>query len=566
LNGYKGFLSYGDRLGKLSLYSAYSHLRNDSQAMTFLFSGAGSPQGSEIVGTGALTGTDEYGQPVRYYGNTGAEDSLTQQLKLKLGYDLTPSWFLLFNTGFEARQIDSTGTQNYLLGPDGNPIWEGRVVQGGTAFDIAARDFSVSDLERQSLLLGARLQGLLSDRWHVEAGVSHFDVLKDVTQASLRNPADPAFTPAGTLRGFDEAGWETLDVRLQNDGLAGNDRLSLTTGYRYEQYGLSVTNFNSADYAAGERTSLNNSSGGDSWVHAAFAQLTWRLSSNWELTAGGRLESWATDNGFFNDRGNLEQHVDRSENRFSPKLSLAYVPAERWLLRLSTAKAYRFPIVEELFQNERRTNGTSIANADLEPEDGLHYNLMVERLVTGGHVRLNLFTETVKDVIFNQASIVDNRRISTFLPIDEVVTDGAELVFNQRGLASGKLLLRFNAAYTDAEITRNRPNPDLEGKVFPRMPRWRSNLLLNYQLTDRWDLGGGVRYSSDSYGDLDNSDTADNVFGAHDAFTQLNLRSSFDVREDVRLSFGIDNLTDEIAYVHHPWPGRTFFLEIGVNL
>ena len=81
-----------------------------------------------------------------------------------------------------------------------------------------------------------------------------------------------------------------------------------------------------------------------------------------------------------------------------------------WRLRLSSAKAFRFPIVEELFQNERRTNGTSIANADLEPEDGMHYNLMIERAVPGGQVRLNLFTEAIDDVIFNQRSIVDNRR------------------------------------------------------------------------------------------------------------------------------------------------------------
>ena len=28
---------------------------------------------------------------------------------------------------------------------------------------------------------------------------------------------------------------------------------------------------------------------------------------------------------------------------------------------------------------------------------------------------------------------------------------------------------------------------------------------------------------------------------------------------------GLDNLTDEITYVHHPWPGRTAFVEFVLN-
>lgn len=565
LDGFKTFASYGESFGRLSVYAAASELQNDSQAQTFFFGAAEAPAGSGIPVSGGLAGTDEYGGPVRYFGNTGAEDTHTDQFKLKLGYDLNDSWFALVNGGFEARDIAGNVPENYLLGDDGEPVWNGTVVQGGTAFDVRGSNFGVSDLDRRTLLLGVRIHGLVNEHWHLEAGTSYYDVLEDESRASLLNPRDPAFTPEGTVRDFDDAGWETAEVKLQNDGFLGREGLSLVTGYRYEHYRLGVSNYASADYAAGERTVLDNASGGESLLQAAFAQTGWRLGEGWDLTVGARFEDWSTEAGFFQVGTVREEHGDRSEQRVSPKLSVGYAPNAQWRFRLSAAQAYRFPIVEELFQNERRTNGTSIANADLEPEDGLHYNLLAERSVPGGHVRLNLFTETVDDVIFNQAAIVDNRRISTFLPIDEVVTDGAELIYAQRALAGGRLSVRFNASYTDAEITRNRPNPDLEGKVFPRMPEWRSNLLLNYQLGDRWDLGGGVRYASDSFGDLDNGDTADEVFGAHDAYTQVNLRSTFHVKEGLRLSAGVDNLTDEIAYVHHPWPGRTFFLEFGVD-
>ena len=326
-----------------------------------------------------------------------------------------------------------------------------------------------------------------------------------------------------------------------------------------------MTSYNSDDFDSGVRTSLDNSSGGESRLHAAFAQLGWQLSDRWDVALGGRFESWESEDGFYDNRGTLERHVDRSESRFSPKLSVGYRPSDRWQIRWSSAQAYRFPIVEELFQNERRTNGTSIADANLEPEDGLHHNLIIERLIDRGNVRLNLFTETIDDVIFNQSSIVDNVRVSTFLPIDEVLTDGAELVFNRSGLSEGKLSVRFNVAYTDAEITENSANPALEGNVFPRMPKWRSHLLLSYALSERWSLGGGVRYASNNFGDLDNSDTAEGVFGAMDEYTQLSLKAGFQLNATTRFDLGIDNLTDEVAYVHHPWPGRTAYLEVVVD-
>jgi iron complex outermembrane receptor protein len=367
------------------------------------------------------------------------------------------------------------------------------------------------------------------------------------------------------VRDYDDAAWQSAEVKVQDDNFIGNGDLSFVTGYRWEAYELGVSNYDSVDWESGVRTSLNNASGGDSQLQALYAQVGWRMSDEWDLTLGGRYEDWESKNGFFDVGGVVDHHVDRQDDRFSPKFSLGYSPVPEWRFRFSAAKAYRFPIVEELFQNERRTNGTSIANANLEPEDGTHFNLMGEHIVGRGIVRVNLFTETVEDAIISQSSIVDNRFIFTFLPIDEVETTGVEVIFDQSRIAGTKLSTRVNLAYLDSEIVKNTPNPSLEGKVFPRMPEWRGNLLLNYALTEKWDVGGGIRYSSDSYGDLDNADTARYVFGAMDPYTQLNLKVGYQVNPTVRFNGTVDNLTDQLSFVHHPWPGRTFALEVVVD-
>lgn len=564
--GGRGFVSYGDRFGAFSIYGAYSRLENDSQPMDYRFDGIAAPAGDETAVSGGLLATDAYGNPVVQYGNSGRQSSTTDQVKTKLGYEWG-QWLALATVAYEERRIDALDAQNYLRDVSGNPVWSGSLVEDGVAFGVSSSDFSVSEQERRSLLLGGRVQGPLGDRWWLEASVSRFEILDDETRSSLAHPDDPAYTPAGDVSVFDDTGWSTAGFKLSNEALFGSDRLSVDTGYGYEHYRLGITNYRSDDYRSGERTVAATASGGETTLHATFAQFGWQATERVDIQLGGRYEAWRAQDGFYYDfgRDNLQDHPDRSENRFSPKFSAGFRPADHWQLRYSLARAYRFPIVEELYQNERRTSGTSIANADLEPEDGLHHNLSIERTVDGGYLRLNLFAETVEDAIFNQSTVVDNRTIRTFLPVDEVETRGTEFVFNRSGIAE-RLDVRFNVAYVDSEITRNSANPELEGKTFPRMPRWRGHLLATWHMSDRWDVGGGVRYASDSYGDLDNRDTASEVFGAHDAYTQIGLRTNYRLDNGVRLSLGVDNLTNEVTFVHHPWPGRTLFMEAAVEL
>jgi len=566
MTGARGFMSYGDRFGALSVYTAYSRLENDSQPMDYRYATGSIPAGGELAVTGSYAGTDEYGNPVAYYGNSGRQTSTTDQIKTKIGYEWA-EWLALATIAYEQRDVDASDAQTYLRDASGLPVWNGLVVDDDVAFAVSGSHFAVSEQQRRSLLLGGRIQGPLTDRWWLEASVSDFRILEDETRSSNANPADPAYTPAGSLSVFDDTGWSTAGFKLSNDRLFDNDRLSLTSGYDYERYTLGIGNFRSADYRAGERTEANSASGGKTRLQGIFAQFGLRAGDAWDFSLGGRYESWQSMDGYYYDyaRNNLQDHADRSESRFSPKFSAGLRPADLWQLRYSVAKAYRFPIVEELYQNERRTTGTSIANAGLEPEDGLHHNLMAERQIDGGYARLNLFTETIRDVIFNQAAIVDNRLISTFLPIDEVRTRGAELIFNRSDIAA-RFDLRANLAFVDSEITANSANPDIAGKVFPRMPRWRAHVLATWHLNDRWDVGGGWRYASNSYGDLDNADTAANVFGAHDAYSQLDLKTNYRPGNGVRMSLGIDNLTDDVTFVHHPWPGRTLYLEAALEL
>ncbi|MCB1876412.1 MAG: TonB-dependent receptor [Chromatiales bacterium] len=560
--GHREFLSYGDKFDKLSAYVFHNHLDNDGQPMTFIARNTGTADGGETPVSGAIAGQNSVGRDVVWVGDSGAAHSVSDLTKLKLGYD-AGQWSATGTLAFEVRDME-TRPENYLRDAAGNPIWSGNAVFAGQSFAISGGNFAVSDQERKTVLLGANLEGPIGGGdWLLTADLSWFEIIDDKTRSSDLNPADPAFTSAGSVTEYDDTGWTTLDLKARNEHWLGRDTLDLLVGYHYDHYRLNIDSYDSDNYRAGDKTTRTTSTGGETRTQALFAQLGWRFAPQWDATFGARYEHWQTIDGYYYryNRNVLNDFDDRSKDALSPKFSLGYAPADAWQIRYSVAKAYRFPIVEELYRNQESILGTSIADETLDPEVGLHHNLMVERAIPRGFARVNLFHEVIEDAIWSQTDYTAVPTVSTFLPVDEVTTSGIEFILQQDGVFDSDVDVRFNLVYTDSEITKNRADPSVEGKVFPRTPRWRSNLLGTWHVTTRLDSSLGIRYASDSYGNLDNSDRTDRVYGAQDKYLFVDLKANYRIDPRVKLSFGIDNLTNEIAYVAHPWPQRTYYLQ-----
>lgn len=574
VTGYKSFLSYGDKLGDLSIYLSYNRLQNESQpqsfhSQSFHYGGGNTSTANPLSVTGALPGNDAEGAARLYFGDTGAIDTTADNFKLKAGYEFG-DWFVLLNVAYEAHLSQSDSANTYLRDASGNPVWGGNATQSGQAFSVPASRLNVSELERQSLSLGLRLKGDLTENLAVEANVNRFDVLRDENRASARNPDHPDDSLSGEVTDYGDTGWESAEVKLTFNDL-GLEGLSLITGMRYEAYALNIDVYDSSNYLAGSKDAFAARSGGETTVNALFAQMNWNISQRWDLALGGRYESWKSRGGYYSedDPGtsvfDLRKVPGRSGDEFSPKLSLGYQPANQWMLRYSLAKAYRFPIVEELFSQYQVFNAINEANPELKPEKGLHHNLMVERSLASGYLRVSLFQENIKDVIEAQSTVLPGGiSVRTFIPIDEVETWGVEFVANIVD-ARPNLDLRFNAAWTDATIRENNANPLLEGKVYPRMPEWRANLLATYHLSEDWTLGANLQYAADSYGNLDNSDKENNVDGAQDGYLRLGFKSNYQINDQLGLSVGIDNVTNEKDYVAHPWPGRSYYLSMSYD-
>lgn len=572
VTGYKSFLSYGDKVGDTSYYLSFNRLENESQPQTFRYGGSSSAA-EPIAVSGSIVGNDERGRSRSWFMDTGVVDAQTNNYKFKLGHDFG-QWSVLFNAAYEDRGTVQNQANSYLRDGEGNPVYRGHVIDNGHQFFVPASRFSSRDLDRQSLSMGMRLRGQLTDTIELEGNISRFEVLKDRTLASASHPDDPLHNRNGQVTDFGDTGWDTAEVKLYFEDLKvpGLSGLSLVTGLRNESYALNLDIFRSNNYLAGSKDVYASRSGGETGIFAAFAQLNWEFAENWDAALGLRWEDFESKGGYFDNDDPQTPQFDltrvpaRADNQVSPKFSLGFQPNPNWTYRYSVAKAYRFPIVEELFNQFEAFNAVALSNPDLNPEDGLHHNFMVERAIPGGHVRLNYFFETVKDAIESQTATLENGvSLRTFIPVDELQTSGLEFVANASDLFATPLDVRFNAVYTDSEIVKNDPNPSLVGNVYPRMPQWRVNLLANYRLSDDWDIGANYQYASDSFGRIDNTDREDNVYGAQDSYNRVGVKSTYRFDNGLSLGVGIDNISGEVAYVAHPWPARSFYLNLAYD-
>lgn len=573
LKGFKGFFSYGNKVKNVSYYLSFNHLENDSQPQIFRDSGLvltpnGTPMPTPRPVTGAIIENNSRGIRRLWYGDTGVVETKTDNYKIKAGYELN-EWKALLNIAYEDRNSDTGSANSYLTDNSGQSIWSGLVIQGGEAFAVDHRRLNGSTLHRESLSLGLRVRGNILDDVNIEVNINAFTILKDEERTSLRNPNDREYTLDGSVADYHNSGWRTADLKFTVNDVFTND-LQLITGVRHEDYELNLDLYASSNYIKGTKDSLTSRFGGKTSLDAVFTQFNWDVSPLVDVAFGLRYERYTSSNGYFgnDDTDTPSYEVSNiptdTRNRTSPKFSIGFQPSDDWLIQYAFAKAYRFPIIEELFSQYKEFNSQSIPRPDLKPEDGTHHNLLLEKTLEDGYLRANIFHDSIKNSIESQT--YPDTRIRTFSPIDKVKTLGVEFIANQHNMLIDNLNIRFNLSYTDSEIIKNTIAPSTEGNQAPRLPKWRSHLLVNFQINDSWNVGGNIEYASNSYGRNDNSDIQDYVYGAQDGYTRIGLNTHIKINKHIGIGLGIDNLTNKITYVAHPWPGRTFYLNFSYDL
>jgi len=580
----------GDRYKDLSFRFDVSHLDSHSQPIAFVNPlSTGNATAADTVVTGAIANSNPYGVSAQVLGESALNHTVQDNFKWKLGYDITPTIHAAYTLGLWQND-NNAGFNSFLRDRAGNVVNSGNVNIGGKRY---AANFAETRAEQMHWSHGMNLKsdtGGVFD-WDLAGSVVEYGT--DLSRTSTQTPTLAARNGTGTVTSLTGTGWHTADAKgIWRPGADLLGKHEVSFGFHHDLYTLDNPVYTVANWQSNDTGAISSNSQGKTQTEGYWLQDAWDFNKDWNLTLGGRVESWHAYDGLNqaianNTLKSLNQ-AERNELEFSPKAKLTWKPLDRVQTGLSIGQAYRFATVTELFQTTTTTVGgiTNIVNGNpnLKPEEALSSELSGEYFLDQGKLRLSLFQERVKDAIFSQQTLLSTGAISsTPSNVGEIQTYGIEFAGEASDVGIQGIDLSGNATWTDSRITENSAsdaaaaragataaNPNANqpstGMRQPRVPEWRASATIGYRPTDKLTTSVSGRYSSPQFSQLNNSDINAATYGSGGtAYFIVDLHAKYQITKQVSASAGIDNVNNQEVWLFHPFPSRTYFAELKYN-
>ena len=354
--------------------------------------------------------------------------------------------------------------------------------------------------------------------------------------------------------------WYTLDLTATRT--IGVHEIAL--GINANRYRSTQSSFGTTRWREGTGRIFANRTTGRTRMIGIFAEDAISIGDDLTITPGLRAEFWHGYRGGRTVGPMTTLYAPRRDHEVDPKLSARWAFAPGWAAELSLATATRFPTVGELFQGSLNGDGSFNINSfdpNLKPERSRDANLLIRRNLGPVTLTGSIFYQRVRDTIFSYLGFSPGGVASlTFRNIDLTRQIGAELIVEAHDWPFAGLDVDANGAWIDAKTVRNRADPASEGVQFARIPRWRLNASLRYRLDHATDFALGARYASRPNSDIDGLLRGD-TYGYVSELLQIDAKITHRIRDDFRISAGINNLTNDRSWVFHPNPQRTFMIE-----
>jgi iron complex outermembrane receptor protein len=494
-------------------------------------------------------------------------DITQAQGKLKLGYDdgvVTAQALFIYWRNLD-RQYHP---EIYLRDAAGNPFPEGRVTTLGAKWTAQGANFSRTS--RDEYLAGLKIAAPMGPMT-AKLNLSTYQVASMRTLTSNGYVAG-ATRGAGTLADQGPTGWYAADLTIEHK----SDTNELAGGLSTNLYRTDLTRFKTSNWRSAANPVFDTQTFGKTRQLSAWIEDRVPLPGEASITAGIRVDSWrAFDGGLSKSLAGVRLHRSydaRQDTAVRPTLSAQTAIGPQTTAQLSLAMATRFPTVGELFQGSFRSDGSFDENSfdpNLKPERSHDANLLIAHDFGSVTLTGSIFWQRAKDAIFSFQRFIDVEgvpaSVTNFTNIDRTRQYGFELIAETRDWPIPGMAIDANAAINDSKTVKNRLLADSEGIQFPRIPRWRINADVRYAFTDAIDGSIGLRYASRPNTDLLGAQRGD-TFGYTSELFALDVRMNWKLPSGFRVSAGVDNITNDRAWVFHPYPQRTFLIEAGWRL
>jgi len=381
--------------------------------------------------------------------------------------------------------------------------------------------------DRTYYALGYAFEHRLNDVWQFKQNLRYTksDLSFQTVTVNSYNPSFAGFTVdaqgnvgRGTTNVDEDISQFAVDNNFQADFATGDIRHTLLLGLDHQR---SNTNYTSI-FGTAPDINVNNPIYGQPITRPArssafydYDQKTYQTGlyvqdqmalDQWRLTLGGR-EDWVHTSTQFINKGDATN--TQRNKAFSGNAALSYVFDSGFVPYLSYA---------ESFQPTSGADATSTGS--LKPTEGKQWELGIKYQPPGSKTLLSaaVYDLTQKNVAVN--SIVNNVTITS--QTGEVKVKGLEL----EAVSDVTDNLKVIAAYTLAK-SEVQKGVD-KGNRLQLMPNQQASLWTDYTwhsgVLDGFGIGGGVRYTGNTYGDKANT-----WLGKADAYTVFDASVHYDL-------------------------------------
>ena len=560
----------GDREGAFSWRVSANHLDSVAQPLSYVtLTRPAATSTAGTVLTGAFNDLNRTGAPIIEIGANGIEAQVQDTDTAKLAYDFANGWEATY-TASVFHQIDNATAQTYLTDPGGAPFYAGSATGGyninGYNYNIAASSFSgtVYDWNQTDLAQALTLKSGTDGDLAWEAVASDYNYLNDKQRVPTTALPGATTGGAGTLNRLNGTGWYTLDGKGVWSGWKPH---TISFGLHRDAETFSQAKYNLADWIHGSPTSTASLAQGRTATNAAWVQDIWAFADKWKATLGGRLEGWRAYSGLnFSTSPVLNVNQPKiSTTTFSPKAALSYQLADAWTLSASFGMANRMPTVTELYQAITTGATLTVPNPNLKPERASSYELAAEYRPDDGRYRVSLFREDISNALLSQSAplVAGSTTLFSFVQnVDRVRSQGVELVADQKDAFFDGLELQGSLTYVIGKTVKDIAFPSAVGKFIPQLPKLRGEVAATWHFTDALAATLAGRYSDRSFGTIDNSDPVSQTYQGFAGYMVLDARVHYQWDDNWSISAGIDNLNNDKYFLFHPFPQRTFVMEI----
>lgn len=547
-------LSYGDKIGKLRLYTAFGYKSTDGYPTGQVLTSSQPPAGI----TGWTQTTNNTGAKRFLVGDTGDNGWWDYTASTRLQYDFSDTTNVRFSWLRAASKYKYDNPHTYLTNASGAPVY--------TTTGLTEKSFLTGD--------GATTQDTYSISAETLLGNVKGKFLFGINDQGENwyNTPVTATLAGGTGTKSDSPN-RTYFTDLQLS-VPVMEKHVLTGGFSFRYDTADSNNYPLSDYKNPDSVSGPSTQwgGGVTKTYSAYLQAEIALLNNLTLYTGIRDDYWVSSDGYAGQTTTPAQSLsfpEKSKNAVSPKGALVWKPVDGTTFRVTGGKAFRAPNLNQLYKtwvSDSNTLQTIYnSNPNLNPETVWAWDAGVEQnLWQGAKIKATYFENYLNDMMYNittSSVTVAGKTTTTKLQsnVGGAETRGVELEAEQK---FGKNLRLFAGyTYTDSEITEFAPNPTLVGKQLTQVPRHMINggLDANYGPASLYLVG---RYVAKRYGQDDNSDTVNNVYGSYDPYFVLDMKTSYKVTDWATVSLSVNNLLDRQYYVYYVSPGRSWFANL----